>query len=85
MYTADYIFLVLTIKDLINKDGNPTTPYKLAACIKPSIPHLHVLFCTCVVRKATVYVGKKVLKMRHQAQNVFVVSLLEFHSIKFFM
>ena len=26
MYTTDHIFLVLSIKDLINKDGNPTTP-----------------------------------------------------------
>ena len=30
MYTTDHIFLVLPIKDLINKDGEPTTPFKLA-------------------------------------------------------
>ena len=30
MYTADHIFPVLPIKDLINKDGNPTMPHKLA-------------------------------------------------------
>ena len=30
MYTTDHIFLVLPIKDMINKDSDPTTPYKLA-------------------------------------------------------
>ena len=30
MYTTDHIFPVLPIKDLINKDGDPTTPHKLA-------------------------------------------------------
>ena len=30
MYMADHIFPVLTIKDLINEDGYPTTPLKLA-------------------------------------------------------
>ena len=30
IYTADPIFPVLPIKDMINEDGDPTTPYKLA-------------------------------------------------------
>ena len=30
MYTTDHIFLVLPIKDMINEDGDPTTPYKIA-------------------------------------------------------
>ena len=30
MYTTDHIFPVLPIKDLINEDGDPTTPHKLA-------------------------------------------------------
>ena len=30
MYTTYHIFLVLPIKDLLNKDGDPTTPHKLA-------------------------------------------------------
>ena len=30
MYTTDNSFPVLPIKDMINKDGDPTTPYKLA-------------------------------------------------------
>ena len=30
MYTIDHIFPVIPIKDLINKDGDPTTPPKLA-------------------------------------------------------
>ena len=69
MYTTDHIFLVLPIKDLINEDGDPTTLYKLATGTKPSVSHLHVLFCPCVVRKATANVDTKTLNMRHQAQN----------------
>ena len=65
MYTTDHIFPVLPIKDLINKDGDPEIPYKLAICTKPSVSHLRVLFCPCVVRKATAHVETKTLNMRH--------------------
>ena len=68
MYTADHILLVLPITDLINEDGNPTNPYKLATGMKPSISHLRVLFCPCDVRKDTPHIGTKVLNMHHQAQ-----------------
>ena len=71
MYTTDHIFPVLPIKDLINKDGNPTTPHKLATGTKPSVSHLCVLFCPCVVRKATAHVETKTLNMCHQAQKGF--------------
>ena len=71
MYTIDHIFPVLPIKDLINEDGYPTTTYKLATGTKPSVSHLRVLFCPCVVRKATAHVEKKTLNMRHQAQKGF--------------
>ena len=71
MYATDYIFPVLPIKDQINEDGEPTTPFKLVTGTKPSVSHLHVLFCPCVVRKATALVNKKALNMRHQAQNGF--------------
>ena len=56
MYTTDHIFPVLTIKYLINEDGNPTTSHKLATGTKPLVSHLRVLFCQCVVRKATAHV-----------------------------
>ena len=52
MYTTDRIFPVLPIKDLINKDSDPTMTYKLATCTKPSVSHLRVLFCPCVVQKS---------------------------------
>ena len=71
MYTTDHIFPVLPIKDLINEDGDPTTPHKLATGTKPSVSHLHVLFCPCVVRKHTAHVKTKALNMRHQAQKGF--------------
>ena len=71
MYTTDHIFPVLPIKDLINKYGDPTTPHKLATGTKPSVSHLRVLFCPCVVRKATTHVETKALNMRHQVQTFF--------------
>ena len=71
MYMTYHIFPVLPIKYLINKDGNPTTPHKLATGKKPSVSHLCVLFCPCIVRKATAHVEKKTLNMRHQAQKGF--------------
>ena len=71
MYTTYHIFTVLTIKDLINKDGDPTTPHKLATGMKTSVSHLRVLFFTCGVHKATAHVETKTLNMRHQAQKGF--------------
>ena len=71
MYTIDHILPVLPIKDLINEDGDPTTLYKLAIGTKPSVSYLRVLFCPCVVRKATAHVDTKTLNMRHQAQKGF--------------
>ena len=72
MYTTYHIFPVLPIKDLINEDGDPTMPHKLATGTKPSVSHLRVLFCPCVVRKATEHVETKTLNMRHQAQKGFL-------------
>ena len=71
MYTTDHIFLVLPIKDMINKDGDTTTACKLATGKKPSVSHLRLLFCPCFVQKATSHVGTKTLNMCHQAQNGF--------------
>ena len=71
MYTTDHIFPVLPIKDLINKDGYPTTSHKLETGTKPSVSHLRVLFCPCVVRKSTTHIETKRLNMRHQEQKGF--------------
>ena len=71
MYTTDHILPVLPIKYLINEDGNPTTPHKLATGTKPSVSNLHFLFCPCVVRKAMAQVETKTLNMLHQAQQGF--------------
>ena len=71
MYTTHHIFPVLPIKDLINKDGDPTTPHKLATGTKPSVSNLRVLFCLCVIRKATAHIDTKTLNMRQQAQKGF--------------
>ena len=71
MYTTDHIFPVLKIKNIINKDGDTTTPHKLETGTKPSVSHLRVLFFPCFVRKATAHVDTKALNMRHQAQKGF--------------
>ena len=71
MYMADHIFTVLPIKDLIKKDGETTTTFKLATGTKPPVSHLRVLFCSYVLRKATAHIDKKALNMRHQAQKGF--------------
>ena len=71
IYTKDHIFSVLPIKDLINEYGNPTTPHKLTTGTKPSVSHLRVLFCPCVVRKATAHVETNTLNVRHQPQKGF--------------
>ena len=68
MYTTDHIFLVLPIKDMINKKGKTTTSFKLTTDTKPSVSHLRMLFCTCFLRKDTVHVGTKALNMCCQAQ-----------------
>ena len=65
IYMTYHIFPVLPIKDLINEDGDPTTPHKLATGTKPSVSHLLILFCPCVVRKSTTHVETKMLNMRH--------------------
>ena len=56
---------------MINEDGDPNTPFKIATGTKKSVSHLRVLFCPYVVRKATAHVGTKVLNTRHQAQKGF--------------
>ena len=71
IYTTDQIFTVLPIKDLINKDGDPTTLFKLETSTKPSVSHSCVLFCPCVVQKATSHVGTKALNIHLQAQKGF--------------
>ena len=71
MYTTDHIFPVLSIKDLINEDGDPTTPHKLATGTKRSVLNLRVLFRPCVLQKATAHVETNTLNMRHQAQKGF--------------
>ena len=71
IYTTDHIFPVLPIKCLINGNGDPTTPHKLAIGKKPSVSHLRVLFFPCVVQKATAHIETKTLNMCHQAQKGF--------------
>ena len=71
IYTTDHIFMVIPINDLINEDGKPTTPFKFATGTKPSVSHLRVLFCACVVQKATANVNKKALNLRYQVQKGF--------------
>ena len=71
IYIADRIFPELSIKYLINEDGEPTTPFKLTTGMKPSVSHLRVSFYPFVLQKATARFETKVLNMCHQAQKCF--------------
>ena len=71
MFMTDHFFPVLPIKDLINRDSNHTTPFKLATGTKLSVSYLCMLFYPCVVWKTTAHVGTKALNMCHQAQKSF--------------
>ena len=51
IYTTDHIFPVLPIKDMINKEGGLTMPFKLATGTDPSVSHLCVLFFHVLYRK----------------------------------
>ena len=42
MYTTDHIFPILHIEDMINYDGDLTTPHNLATGTKPSVSYLRV-------------------------------------------
>ena len=63
--------MVIPIRDMVNEDGESTTPLKFTTGMKPSASHLRVLFCPCAVQKDTAHVDKKPLDMCHQAQKGF--------------
>ena len=87
MYTPYHILPVPPIKDLINEDGDQTTPFKLKIGKKPSISNLCVLFCPCVVQNNTTHVGTKALNMHHQAQKGFrgiFVGITQYKKVIFF-
>ena len=65
MYTTDHILPVLTIKHLVNKDSESTTPHKLATGTESSVSNLNVLLISYVLQKATTHVDAKALNMRH--------------------
>ena len=71
MYTTDHTFPAIPIKHLVNHDGGPTTPHKLETGTNPSVSNPWVLFCPCVVWKATAHVDTKALNLRHQSQKGF--------------
>ena len=62
MYVTYHILPVLPIKYLINEDGEPTMPFKVATGTKSSVSHL---------QKDTAHVRTKALKICHQAQKGF--------------
>ena len=71
MFTTDHIFPVLPIKYLINKDGDPTTSYKLATGMKPSVSNLRVLFFFMCCTESYCTRWDKGVNMSHQAQKRF--------------
>ena len=48
MYKTDHIFPVLPIRDLVNKDGDPTMPHKLATGTKTfSVTFTYFILSMC--------------------------------------
>ena len=70
MYTEDHISPVLPIKYIINKDGESTTPSKLATGRNLQYHILCIIF-SFVVHKANASVGAKSLNISQQAQKGF--------------
>ena len=68
MYTNYHIFPVIPIKHLLNQDGEPTMPHKLATGINFSVSNLRVLLLLCFVRKVNAHVYTKALNMCHWSQ-----------------
>ena len=66
IHTTDHIFPVLPNKYLVNQGAKKTPPQKLATGIKTSVSNPCVLFCPCVLQKATAHFDTKALNMRHQ-------------------
>ena len=65
------IFWVLTIINLVNQYGEPTTPHKLETGMKPLVWNTRVLFYSCDLQKSTARFDRKALNMRHQSQKRF--------------
>ena len=81
--TGDHLLPVVSSKDMINKDGDPTTLFMFDTVTKPSITHWRVLFCPCVVQKSYSTCWEKGIKYASPSEKgILTVSLLEFHSIK---
>ena len=80
-YDRSY-FPVLSFKDIINEDREPTTPFKLVTGKKTSVSHLRMLFPPCISQKYTENVDKKALNMHRQALKGFCSIFLKFHIIK---
>ena len=72
MYTTYNILPVLPIKDPINKDGEPTTPFKVVAGTKPSVSHLRVFFCPCVLMESYFICWDKGVKYASPSAKVFL-------------
>ena len=81
MYTTNQIFPVLPIKDLINEDGDLTTPHKIATGTKPSV-HIYTCYFVYVLYEKL----RRTLRQRRQTcvikcKKGFAVSSLGFQSI----
>ena len=73
MYTTHHKFTVLSVKHLVNQEGEPLRHKKLASGKKPSLSNLHVFFFLCGAGKATTNVDTNMLNMHHQPQWGFLV------------
>ena len=82
MYTVEHIFLVLPIKDLINEDGEPTTPSNLATGTNLQYRIYMFYFVHVLYKKLLHLLGQRRQTCVTKRKRVFEVSLLEFQGSK---
>jgi len=58
---ATMVFIVLPIKDLIDQEGNVTTPSCLFLGTKPLVSAFHVFSCPCIAKKWTARINGKLI------------------------
>ena len=67
---AQYIHDVIPVKNLLDEDGHPTTPYYLATNRKPAVKHFRVFRCPAVFKHYEVSESGKRVKNKYTQQGM---------------
>ena len=67
---AQYIHDIIPVKNLLDAEGNPTTPYFLATGRKPAVKHFRVFGCPAVFKRYEVSDNGKRVKNKYTQQGM---------------